>query len=61
MPTDAKTYKEELREVVEQADMSAWKISKQLDHPPNWLSRKLNGSRPTKKSDVAAVRWLVEC
>lgn len=55
MPSET-NLKNELRELVERADESAWSLSESLGRDGKWIGRKLKDERRTYLSDVYAVR-----
>jgi hypothetical protein len=58
MPT-TKDLKDELADLVEQSDESAWSLSESLGRDGKWIGRKIKGERQTYLSDVYALRYYL--
>jgi hypothetical protein len=59
MPT-TQTLRDELAQLVEQSDESAWSLSESLGRDGKWIGRKLKGERRTYLSDVYALRYYID-
>jgi len=61
MTTKTVSHRERLRDLIEDHDVSPWKLADELGRDHKYFARKMSGDRPTYLTDVYAVEHALEC